>query len=63
MGELFDYESARQRKAHERREAKVRKLRSAFRAARQSWSGEGSAAKGGLTTLLKRRKGKGKKKK
>ena len=63
MGELFDFENARQRKAHERREAKARKLRGAFRAARQSWGGEGGAAKGGLAALLKRRKGKGKKKK
>lgn len=39
MADLLDLDKARERKSHLLREARVRKLRKAFKEAREAWSG------------------------
>lgn len=61
MADIVDFERARERKVHERKEARVRKLRKAFKAVRESWGGESGNAGKPKGLFGKNRKGKKKK--
>lgn len=60
MADIFDIDEARERKSHVIKEAKVRKIRKAFKAVRESWQEEGSKA--GKLKEIFRKKNKGRKK-
>jgi len=61
MAELHDFDKARERRIHERKEAKVRGIRDAFRAARESWESDDTRA-GKLKGLFNKKKKKGRRK-
>lgn len=62
MTEIVDLSKARERRIHERKEARVRGIRNRFKAARESWEGAEQSADT-LKGLFKKKGRGGKKKK